>query len=82
MKEHVKDGISSLSLVSSGLFVHVVASPTPGPCDQVVALTSIRQGEIKHANVRRHTRRIQLQPLTCDIKKRARARRVDKGDGE
>lgn len=50
--------------------------------DQVVALTSIRQGEIKHATVRRHTRRIKLQLLTCDIKKPASVRRVDKRDTE
>lgn len=39
--------------------------------DQVVALTSARQGEIKHATVRRHTRRSKLQLLTCDIKEAA-----------
>lgn len=48
--------------------------------DQVVALSSVRQGEIKHATVTRHTRRIQLQLLTCDIKKPASVRHVDKRD--
>lgn len=48
--------------------------------DQVVALTSIRQGEIKHATVRRHTRRIKLQLLTCDIKKPASIRQINKRD--
>ncbi len=50
--------------------------------DQVVALTSVRQGEIKHATVRRHTRRIKLQRLTCGIKKPASIRHVDKRDTE
>lgn len=69
------------SLVSNGpLFVHAVASPTPGPMIRLVALASIRQGEIKHATVTRLTRRIQLPLLTCDIKKPASVGRADKRD--
>lgn len=70
-----------LSLVTNGPpFVHTVASPTPGPMIRLVALSSIRQGEIKHATVTRLTRRIQLPLLTCDIKKPASVRRADKRD--
>lgn len=48
--------------------------------DQVVALTSVQQGEIKHATVRRHTRRSKLLLLTCDIKKPASIRHINKRD--
>lgn len=50
--------------------------------DQVVVLTSIPQGEIKRATVSRRTRRIKLQLLTCDIKKPASTRHINKRDTE
>lgn len=69
-------------LVSNGPFVRRRGISHSGAYDQVVALTSVRQREIKHATVRRHTRRIKLQLLTCDIKKPASIRHVDKRDTE
>lgn len=92
MKGRVKDGSHSRQLVSPVFRSFLSNAPPPLLCaprrlplrayDQVVALSSIRQGEIKHATVTRHTRRIQLQPLTCDIKKPASVRHVDKRDAE
>lgn len=89
MKGRVKDGSHSRQLVPRLSLILVewplLCAPRRLPLrayDQVVALSSIRQGEIKHATVTRHTRRIQLQPLTCDIKKPASVRHVDKRDAE
>ena len=78
-KECFKDGSHSSSSFQIFLLCALWHPPLRA-YDQVVALTSIRQGEIKHATVRRHTRRIQLQLLTCDIKKGASIRHRDKGD--
>lgn len=70
----------SFSLISNGAFVLALWHLPLQAYDQVVALTSVRWREIKHTTVRRHTRRIKLQLLTCDIKKPASIRHINKRD--
>lgn len=87
IKECIKDGSHSpahlhLSLSFQMVLLCALWHLPLRAYDQVVALTSIRQGEIKHTTVRRHTRRIKLQLLTCDIKKPASIRHIDKRDTE
>lgn len=87
IKECIKDGSHSLAHPCLPLSFHLVLLCAPWHLslrayDQVVALTSIRRGEIKRMTVRRHTRRIKLQLLTCDIKKPASVRHINKRDTE